>query len=278
MASFVPGLRRAAPRLLRNFFVCHQCLSRAVPTRSTSIAGKSAVLRSIRYKSTTSASSRASSTATTASPLPSLSQTAGSARRTTSRNFFPETSSKSVGYWLLGSAASVFGIVVFGGLTRLTESGYVVSNHYHALTKNTLAWALQNGNLLRALCRHCRMQTGCPNSINIALRQNSNCSIRTWTSMNSKRYTIWNGAIDFGDGLWACPSSFRLSTSWLDEKLQRTCLFAFLELQVWSVRKAQSVGGWWSRDWKMTFSHQEAILESLNTDSQPISAPHSYAT
>lgn len=26
--------------------------------------------------------------------------------------------------WLLGSAASVFGIVVFGGLTRLTESGY----------------------------------------------------------------------------------------------------------------------------------------------------------
>jgi cytochrome c oxidase assembly protein subunit 15 len=36
---------------------------------------------------------------------------------------FPNTSSKSVAYWLLGSAASVFGIVVFGGLTRLTESG-----------------------------------------------------------------------------------------------------------------------------------------------------------
>jgi cytochrome c oxidase assembly protein subunit 15 len=29
-----------------------------------------------------------------------------------------------VAFWLLGSAASVFGIVVFGGLTRLTESGY----------------------------------------------------------------------------------------------------------------------------------------------------------
>ena len=39
--------------------------------------------------------------------------------------YFPETSSKAVAYWLLGSAASVFGIVVFGGLTRLTESGYV---------------------------------------------------------------------------------------------------------------------------------------------------------
>lgn len=36
---------------------------------------------------------------------------------------FPKTSSKGVAYWLLGSAASVFGIVVFGGLTRLTESG-----------------------------------------------------------------------------------------------------------------------------------------------------------
>ncbi len=36
---------------------------------------------------------------------------------------FPEYSSRAVAYWLLGSAASVFGIVVFGGLTRLTESG-----------------------------------------------------------------------------------------------------------------------------------------------------------
>jgi heme a synthase len=38
---------------------------------------------------------------------------------------FPKTTSKAVGYWLIGSAASVFGIVIFGGLTRLTESGYV---------------------------------------------------------------------------------------------------------------------------------------------------------
>lgn len=42
------------------------------------------------------------------------------------KSFFPETNSKSVAYWLLGSAASVFGIVVFGGLTRLTESGYAL--------------------------------------------------------------------------------------------------------------------------------------------------------
>lgn len=41
--------------------------------------------------------------------------------------FFPDTSSKSVGYWLIGSAGLVFGIVVLGGLTRLTESGYDIS-------------------------------------------------------------------------------------------------------------------------------------------------------
>lgn len=43
------------------------------------------------------------------------------------RNYFPSVSSKTVAYWLLGSAASIFGIVVFGGLTRLTESGCVSS-------------------------------------------------------------------------------------------------------------------------------------------------------
>lgn len=40
-----------------------------------------------------------------------------------SKSRFPDVSSKVVAYWLMGSAVSVFGIVVFGGLTRLTESG-----------------------------------------------------------------------------------------------------------------------------------------------------------
>ncbi|KAH8146368.1 uncharacterized protein LAJ45_09561 [Morchella importuna] len=43
------------------------------------------------------------------------------------RSFFPETSSKAVGYWLIGSAGLVFGIVVLGGLTRLTESGLSIT-------------------------------------------------------------------------------------------------------------------------------------------------------
>ena len=41
----------------------------------------------------------------------------------TKARFFPERTDKVVAWWLLGSAASVFGIIVFGGLTRLTESG-----------------------------------------------------------------------------------------------------------------------------------------------------------
>lgn len=139
MASFVRGLRKGGPKLSRDFFICHQCLSKAVPTRSTSIVGKSTVLRSIQYRSTTTVPPRASSSAATVSPLASVSQAIGSAKRTGFKNFFPETSSKSVGYWLLGSAASVFGIMVFGGLTRLTESGYVVAIHQQSLTKNTLA-------------------------------------------------------------------------------------------------------------------------------------------
>ena len=48
------------------------------------------------------------------------------AKEKRARQFFPESSSPAVGYWLLGSAGLVFGIVVLGGLTRLTESGCVV--------------------------------------------------------------------------------------------------------------------------------------------------------
>lgn len=36
-------------------------------------------------------------------------------------------SKKSVAWWLLGSAAAVFGIVILGGLTRLTESGLSIT-------------------------------------------------------------------------------------------------------------------------------------------------------
>jgi cytochrome c oxidase assembly protein subunit 15 len=81
-----------------------------------------------------------STTAPSSSPLSDLSKTIGqasaSARNTIAqqtsapakKGYFPETTDKKVGYWLLASSASVFGIVIFGGLTRLTESGYVTSS------------------------------------------------------------------------------------------------------------------------------------------------------
>ena len=43
------------------------------------------------------------------------------------KSWFREADDKAVGYWLLGSAGLVFGIVVLGGLTRLTESGLSIT-------------------------------------------------------------------------------------------------------------------------------------------------------
>lgn len=119
MASFLPGIRRAAPRLSRDFFVCQQCIKQTSPAVRHLQKGS---LRNVRFNSTT----QPESTINKASPLRSLSdRIATTEGKASKQKFFPETTSKSVAYWLLGSAASVFGIVVFGGLTRLTESGYV---------------------------------------------------------------------------------------------------------------------------------------------------------
>jgi cytochrome c oxidase assembly protein subunit 15 len=128
MASIFHGLRRIAPRLSQNFFICHQCLKHGRPAIDKStILGRSTFQRSVRSNNVAAHPDNA---ARKSSPLASLSQTIASPKGESilksgsTRKFFPETSSKSVAYWLLGSAASVFGIVVFGGLTRLTESGY----------------------------------------------------------------------------------------------------------------------------------------------------------
>ncbi|KAJ5020383.1 cytochrome oxidase assembly protein-domain-containing protein [Bipolaris maydis] len=122
----LPQLRTAAPRLSRRLFSCRQCLNSpirsAVPasTRST----RPSVLQSVRWKSTQPL--RSSATIQSSNPsTASLAEAAAAAEGKSSS--FPKTTSKSVAYWLLGSAASVFGIVVFGGLTRLTESGLSIT-------------------------------------------------------------------------------------------------------------------------------------------------------
>jgi hypothetical protein len=110
-----PQLRTAAPRLTRRLFVCRPCLNSSL--RPTTRRTAPSVLKSVRWKSTQAL--RSSATVGPGASLASEAPVKGSA----SSGSFPGTSSKSVAYWLLGSAASVFGIVVFGGLTRLTESG-----------------------------------------------------------------------------------------------------------------------------------------------------------
>lgn len=112
MALLVPAIRRIAFQGPSKFFVCNQCLRQA-PRRSPS-----GILNAVR--------SRGYADANPATPLGTMADQMASRaapRAQLGRGAFPQTTSKGVAYWLLGSAASVFGIVVFGGLTRLTESG-----------------------------------------------------------------------------------------------------------------------------------------------------------
>ena len=119
-----PQLRTAAPRLSRRLFVSRPCINaplRSLPARV--LPRQPSIVQSIRWKSTQPLRNSA-----TAAPshMEAAALATGTSARAAKSSRWPETSSKSVAYWLLGSAASVFGIVVFGGLTRLTESGYVL--------------------------------------------------------------------------------------------------------------------------------------------------------
>ncbi|KAI1850440.1 hypothetical protein JX266_004298 [Neoarthrinium moseri] len=126
MSSLFPGLSRIALRAPAYQTICRQCLRQQRLSTPTPTAAPSRILRIVR---------QARSQHTTAPPtrLQELGSKASSGSATengakqAARGAWPDASSKSVGYWLLGSAASVFGIVVFGGLTRLTESGLSIT-------------------------------------------------------------------------------------------------------------------------------------------------------
>lgn len=137
--SNVPVLRQTLSRRFpREFFTCRQCLQKqsspfstsprmgtAAPFRNKPLKLNSMLSPALRQRTATSSPFRSLSVSSSRSAATAAAETAGSATKQ-SKSRFPDTSSKIVAYWLLGSAASVFGIVVFGGLTRLTESGYVV--------------------------------------------------------------------------------------------------------------------------------------------------------
>ncbi|KAM4062989.1 cytochrome oxidase assembly protein [Hirsutella rhossiliensis] len=115
MAFFISGIRRLAIQGPSKFFVCNQCLRQA-PRRPPP-----KILSVIRPRGYASASPAAP-------PLGSVAKQSTAPRAPEAvKQAFPQTTSKGVAYWLLGSAASVFGIVVFGGLTRLTESGLSIT-------------------------------------------------------------------------------------------------------------------------------------------------------
>jgi len=118
MALLGLSLRRAAIRLPAPSFVCRQCLRQQ--RRPAPASRLLDIVRSRSYASFKPPLASAS-TATVAQAAVAQAASGGS-----TKGAFPETSSRAVAYWLLGSAASVFGIVVFGGLTRLTESGLVL--------------------------------------------------------------------------------------------------------------------------------------------------------
>lgn len=125
-----PALRRVAPRLSREFFACRQCLQRPPPPPPSAKrkSMKQSPFSQAPHPRRTPAAPRKQianlQTWNLPTPLAGLSKTISNSKTRARSRYFPEISDKVVAYWLLGSAASVFGIVVFGGLTRLTESGY----------------------------------------------------------------------------------------------------------------------------------------------------------
>ena len=114
-STFARALRSAAPKLSKRFFTCRHC-----PTSTTQLANTSFRTAPSPLKSKSNAAWTARRSASTllssdvVQPFQSPTKTVSS---------FPDSSSNAVAYWLLGSAASVFGIVIFGGWTRLSESG-----------------------------------------------------------------------------------------------------------------------------------------------------------
>jgi len=133
-SSLLGLLHKAGPRISQELFVCRRCLHAQTPVPRQSPQNYKSVRQTAflkAFRSHGQARTRRVSTANLPSQEPAISNLGQSIAAQTAtpaaRPFFPETNSKSVGYWLLGSAASVFGLVIFGGLTRLTESGLSIT-------------------------------------------------------------------------------------------------------------------------------------------------------
>ncbi|KAK0629010.1 cytochrome oxidase assembly protein-domain-containing protein [Bombardia bombarda] len=135
MSFFQLGLRRTAAQLARPSLVCGQCLRHstiASPPRSLSSSKivKLEAAATRRSYATATTTPTVASTIQPKSPITELRENLAanaSGPQSEPKGSFPRANDKAVGYWLIGSAVSVFGIVVFGGLTRLTESGLSIT-------------------------------------------------------------------------------------------------------------------------------------------------------
>ncbi|KAF1809304.1 cytochrome oxidase assembly protein [Eremomyces bilateralis CBS 781.70] len=126
MASLVrplAGFRSSALRIIKPSFTCTSCLRKEARHASP-------LNYAVRRLNINHSYPRRTSVAASISEAASISKSVspeGSKSSSESSRKYPEISDKKVAYWLIGSAASVFGIVVFGGLTRLTESGLSIT-------------------------------------------------------------------------------------------------------------------------------------------------------
>lgn len=135
-SNLQPLLKRAAPHLARHFFACRQCLNKplnAPQTRlATSYSRPTHAIRQTPFLKAFRAQSGVAAMPKQLPPLNSFVRQSGLSEGTgwfakspaEKGGYFPKTSRNIVAWWLLGSSISVFGLVVLGGLTRLTESGY----------------------------------------------------------------------------------------------------------------------------------------------------------
>ncbi|KAE8374989.1 cytochrome oxidase assembly protein-domain-containing protein [Aspergillus bertholletiae] len=134
LGSSVSLMRSFTPRLSKEFFTCRQCLGRSQNYATKSTFRKNFPVSPFTQNITKINSSSLFSRAKTSAPNVFRRSASGSAvanaieeGASNAKSSFPKVTHKVVAYWLLGSAVSVFGIVVFGGLTRLTESGLSIT-------------------------------------------------------------------------------------------------------------------------------------------------------
>ncbi|KAK2871633.1 hypothetical protein FQN49_002986 [Arthroderma sp. PD_2] len=114
-------------RLPREFFTCRQCLQRPrTPITTRQWMGTNQFKGTPKFTSSLLAAFR-KQPAKSIIPKSFFTTATASTEAAVTKSRFPDVSSKGVAYWLLASAVSVFGIVVFGGLTRLTESGLSIT-------------------------------------------------------------------------------------------------------------------------------------------------------